>query len=296
MGNRSIQLIVFLSMISLTGFFIFLIKKYEPQLNPKYLVLMGAFIFLSLISICFFIMTILRQRKNNQIREDLINNLTHEFRTPISTIYLAAEVLLQTNENQVTRVKKYASIILDENKRMRNQVDRILQMSALENGDFRIEKQQINMHELLQKLVTNLCLEHCNTNVNLHFYLDASNPIIYGDTLHLSNVIINLVNNAIKYSLKNPEIIIRSKNSNKFIIFSVEDLGIGIKKEHLKSIFNKYYRVPTGNVHNVKGFGIGLYYVKKMIELHKGSVKVNSEPGKGTKFEISLPQENQKTN
>ncbi len=296
MGNRAIKVMVLLSIFPLTGLFIFLIKKYEPQIEPKYLVFTGTFLVLSLIFIFFIIITIIRQRKNNQVREDLINNLTHEFKTPISTIYLAAEVLLQTNENQVNKVKKYASIILDENKRMRNQIDRILQMSALENSNFHIEKQQIDMHELLQKLVTNLCLEHCDMNVNLHFYLNASDSIIYGDTLHLSNVIINLVNNAIKYSQKNPEIIIRSRNNNKSFIFSVEDLGIGIKKEHLKSIFNKYYRVPTGNIHNVKGFGIGLYYVKKMIELHEGRIKVISEPGKGTKFEIFLPQENQKTN
>lgn len=295
MGKRSVHLLVLLTIFSLVGIFIILIKKYEPQLVSKYLVLAGTFITLSLIFIYIIIATIIRQRKNNQIRDDLINNLTHEFKTPISTIYLAAEVLLQTNEYQQKRVKKYASIILDENKRMRNQIDRILQMSALENGDFRIEKQQIDMHELLQKLVTNLCLEHCDTNVNLHFYLNATNPIIIGDTLHLSNVIINLVNNAIKYSQNNPGIIIKSRNNSKSFIFSIEDLGIGIKKEHLKSIFNKYYRVPTGNIHNVKGFGIGLYYVKKIIELHKGNVKVFSELDKGTKFEIILPQENLKT-
>ncbi len=291
MGKKIPPYILLFSSLSLVGLILafFLMAK---DLLPFWPVLLGIFFMLMLSSFFLILLYFRRQKKMNQIRDDLINNLTHEFKTPVSTIYLAAEVLLGPGGKTAGKVEKYARIILDENRRMRNQIERVLELVSLESGKFFLVKKLQDMHELLQKVVGNLCLEQCGSEIKLHFKLEAKNPRVDIDVVHLSNVITNLVTNALKYSRKEPEITIRSRNGNNTFIFSIEDKGIGISKDNLKYIFNKYYRVPTGAVHNVKGFGIGLYYVKKMVKFHHGKIKVYSEPDKGTKFELSLPQEN----
>ncbi|MGC9343857.1 MAG: sensor histidine kinase, partial [Bacteroidales bacterium] len=233
----------------------------------------------------------IRQKKISRIRDDFINNITHEFKTPIATISLASEVLLkndQSDDNK-TRVSNYARVIYDENRRMREQVDRVLQMAVLDKNKYSLNRKSTNMDELIRNNVKNLCLEHCDREVIVHDKLDASKSEVLVDPIHMGNIINNLVSNAIKYSEGTPEITIYSRNEQKKYVFSLEDKGIGIKKEDQKQIFDKFYRVSTGNVHNVKGFGLGLYYVKTIVEAHQGEIKVNSEPGKGTRFDVYLP-------
>jgi len=270
---------------------------YFPFERSKILLEMSAWlissaIFLLLMTLTFYftIVSIIRQKKISEIRDDFINNITHEFKTPISTISLASEVLMNAKQEIAEdRIKKYAGIIYEENRRMRSQVDRVLQLALMDNGKHDIERRPVNMHDLIKSNVDNLCLEHCERQVKIIYELNAEISNIYVDPIHISNVVINLINNAIKYTHGEPHIKISSKNENNFFTFSVEDNGIGIHKENLKHIFEKFYRVPTGNVHNVKGFGIGLYYVKTMVEAHKGYVKVESEPEKGTRFDVYLP-------
>jgi len=236
-------------------------------------------------------MTIIKQKKISQIRDDFINNITHEFKTPIATISLASEVLLKEgtgNENK--RISNYARVIYDENRRMREQVDRVLQMAILDKNRYNLNRQTINLDELIRNNVNNLCLEHCDREVKVKDKMASANPEVNVDPIHMGNIINNLVSNAIKYSENTPEIIILSKNENGHYIFSIEDKGIGIKKEDQKHIFDKFYRVSTGDIHNVKGFGLGLYYVKTIIEAHGGEINVNSEYGKGTRFDVILPQ------
>ncbi len=249
-------------------------------------------IFLIIIVFTFYytISTIIKQKKISEIRDDLINNITHEFKTPIATISLASEVLLNSGD-KLSKEKslKYARIIYDENGRMRSQVDKVLEMASMDRGELSLDTTRINMNEYIQKVVNNLCLEHCEIEVKVDFKLEAAHDSLLADSIQLANVITNLLNNAIKYSGSEIHITIRSRNEKNFYIFSFEDKGIGIKRENIKYIFDKFYRVPTGDVHNVKGFGLGLYYVKTIIEAHKGKIIVESEHGKGTRFDVYLP-------
>lgn len=267
------------------------VRKNELVSMSAWLAYSGIFLVIMIFSFYFTIMIIIRQKKISRIRDDFINNITHEFKTPIATISLASEVLLkndQSDDNK-TRVSNYARVIYDENRRMREQVDRVLQMAVLDKNKYSLDRKSTNMDELIRNNVKNLCLEHCDREVIVHDKLDASKSEVLVDPIHMGNIINNLVSNAIKYSEGTPEITIYSRNEQKKYVFSLEDKGIGIKKEDQKQIFDKFYRVSTGNVHNVKGFGLGLYYVKTIVEAHQGEIKVNSEPGKGTRFDVYLP-------
>jgi two-component system phosphate regulon sensor histidine kinase PhoR len=273
------------------GIFFPQIRKTELLQMSVWLIFSSIFLITIILSFYFTIMTIIRQKKISQIRDDFINNITHEFKTPIATISLASEVLINSAKEQPeSRMAKYSKIIYDENQRMRTQVDRVMQMALMDQGAYNLEKSKIDMNIFIKNIVENLCLEHCEKDVKVSFHLTAENPMVFVDYIHFGNIINNLLNNAIKYSSENPEINIGSRNDNNSYFFSVEDKGIGIKKEDLSHIFEKFYRVSTGNVHNVKGFGIGLYYVKTMIDAHNGIINVWSEPGKGTRFEVELPQ------
>jgi two-component system, OmpR family, phosphate regulon sensor histidine kinase PhoR len=273
------------------GIFFPQIRKSELLQMAGWLIFTCIFLIIIILSFYFTIITIIRQKKISQIRDDFINNITHEFKTPIATISLASEVLINSAKDQPeSRVFKYSKIIFDENQRMRTQVDRVMQMATMDRGAYNLEKTKVDMNVLIKNIVENLCLEHCEREVKVNYNLIAQNPVVFVDIIHFGNIINNLVTNAIKYSAKTPEITISSQNNNNSYCFSVEDKGIGIKKENLSHIFEKFYRVSTGNIHNVKGFGIGLYYVKTMVDAHKGVIKVWSEPGKGTRFDLELPQ------
>ena len=255
-----------------------------------WLCLSTIFLIIVIFSFYYTITTIIKQKKISEIRDDLINNITHEFKTPIATISLASEVLLNSGDKLAKeRTLKYAKIIYDENGRMRQQVDKVLQMAAMDRGELSLDMTIVKMNELITTVVNNLCLGHCDREVKVDYHLDAVNDSLTADPVQLANVITNLVNNSMKYSQGEILLTIRSRTEKSDYVFSVEDKGIGISRENIKYIFDKFYRVPTGDVHNVKGFGLGLYYVKTIIEAHKGKVIVESEVGKGTRFEVYLP-------
>ena len=249
--------------------------------------------FLILILVLGFIFTIysfLRQKKISEMKSDFVNNITHEFKTPIATISLASEMLLKPSVlSSETKARKYAGIIYDENIRLRNQVDNVLQLAVLDRGTFNLKYKSIDIHHLINKVAEGFQLLVKEKNGSLKLLLNATNHQSYADCMHIENVISNLLDNAAKYSSGNPDITVSTFNRNDHIVVAVEDKGIGISKEDQKHIFRKMYRIHTGNLHDVKGFGLGLYYVKRLIEAHNGNINLHSEPGKGSRFEISLP-------
>lgn len=245
-----------------------------------------------LVTFVFTIYIIFRQKKLTEIKNDFINNMTHEFKTPISTISLAAQMLNDPAVGKSPAMFKHISgVINDETKRLRFQVEKVLQMSMFERQKAILKKKEVDANELIYG-VTNtfrLKVESCNGTIDVA--LDADDPFIYVDEMHFTNVIFNLLDNALKY--KKPDVNIhlkvRTRNEAGKLHISIEDNGIGIKKENLKKIFEKFYRVHTGNLHDVKGFGLGLAYVKKIVTDHKGTIRAESELNVGTKFIIVLP-------
>lgn len=224
------------------------------------------------------------------MKSDFVNNVTHEFKTPIATISLASEMLLKPSIlGSEEKARKYARIIYDENIRLKNQVENVLQLTVLEKGTFHLKFSTFDLHQLINKTTLNFQLILKESKGKLTLDLQALNPMLHADTMHIENVLVNLLDNANKYSQDKPDIIISTYNRNASVVLVVEDKGIGISTENQKNVFRKMYRVPTGNVHDVKGFGIGLYYVKTIVEAHNGEVSLHSQLGKGSRFEISLP-------
>ena len=240
-------------------------------------------------AIYYFVGTFFKQKRLSRIKNDFINNMTHEFKTPLSTISLAAEVL-QKSDPLVSRqrILKYSTIIQEENHRLRTQVDYILKMAMLQKKEVDLHLVTLDLHEMIREVITNMCLDSHEKKIQVFYELEATCHHAAVDKLHFSNIIINLVNNAIKYSDEKVSILVRTSNQNGNILIAVHDNGLGIAKEHLKHIFEKFYRVSNGDVHDVKGFGLGLFYVKEMVQAHKGEIQVESEPGKGTIFTINL--------
>lgn len=249
-------------------------------------------IFLVILTVSFFyvITTILQQKKLSEMKNDFINNMTHEFKTPISTSTLAAEMILKPEIlDDKRKVKKYAHIILDESLRLQNQVEQVLQISILDKGEYRFKFKKTNVHQLLQAVIQGFNLKLKENKVKTFLRLKAENFMVNADRTHLLNVFNNLLDNAIKYGSEKPKIQIKTWNSEEGIIISFEDNGIGISPEHQKNIFKNLYRVPTGDIHEVRGFGLGLYYVKTVINEHNGAIEVKSELGKGSTFNLLLP-------
>lgn len=247
------------------------------------LIITGAFIFI--------VFGLFRQKKLSEMKNDFINNMTHEFKTPISTISLASEMLVKTaKSHSVPMTEKYARIIFDENKRMQTQVELILQTAASDRQAIKLKKELIDFHDLVKSTVQNFCFENCEKEINIKYNLQALNPSVIVDPVHIRNVIGNIVDNAIKYSNDMPDIIVSTKNIDSSIELSIADKGIGIPREALKRIFEKFYRISTGNIHNVKGFGLGLYYVKSIIDAHQGAITVTSAVNNGSTFSVLLPQ------
>ncbi len=250
------------------------------------------FILVVIFSFVYVLYTLLHQKKLSDIKNDFINNMTHEFKTPISTISLAAEVLLNSESNASNeRIKKYSKIIYDENLRMRGQVERVLGMALQERGEVKLNMTKTDIHELIKNTVENLLLDPDEKKADIVYDLKASGSTICIDIMHITNVINNIVDNAIKYSGETPRIKISSVNENNGILLSFEDNGIGMSADQQKQVFDKFFRVPTGNVHNVKGFGLGLHYVRTMVEAHGGFVRVHSELNKGSRFDVYLPED-----
>ena len=245
-----------------------------------------------LVTFIFTIYIIFRQKKLTEIKNDFINNMTHEFKTPISTISLAAQML---NDPAVAKspvmFKHISGVINDETKRLRFQVEKVLQMSMFERQSVTLKKKEVDANELINGVVNTFRLKVEKCGGTLEAELNAEDPVIFVDEMHFTNVIFNLLDNAVKYKKPEGDIALKVKTWNESgkLYISIEDNGIGIKKENLKKIFDKFYRVHTGNRHDVKGFGLGLAYVKKIITDHKGTIRAESELNVGTKFIIVLP-------
>lgn len=270
-------------------------KKYLifEQINI-WVIMSVIFLILILINFAYVIYTLFRQKKLSEVKNDFISNLTHEFKTPIATSSLAAEMLLRTEiQNKPKTIKKYANVILDENQRLQDQVEQLLQVAALDAGNLHYRSQNVDIHELIKNGLKNFEIRIKENNIKIEAKLEAKDHLIIGDKEHLQNVFSNLIDNAIKYTLVSPKIKILTWNVQGGIMVSVKDNGIGIRKEHQKHIFKKLYRIPTGNIHETRGFGIGLYYVKAVVDYHHGRISLNSEMGVGSSFNIYLPFKNQ---
>lgn len=256
-------------------------------------VLSSSSIILTLVIIVIFAMTlfvIYRQKRLSEIKNDFVNNMTHELKTPISTISLASQML---NDKSLALEKKntenISRIIQTESKRLGYQVEKVLQMAVFDQGHLVLKKSEVDMHDLISTVVQNFKLQLENNKGQLNCDLDAGEMAVNGDKVHLTNVVSNLFDNAVKYSPELPVVEVRTFTEGDRFGFSIKDNGIGISKENQKKIFDKFFRVSTGNVHDVQGFGLGLSYVKLIVEQHGGSIRCSSELGSGTQFDVLLP-------
>jgi two-component system phosphate regulon sensor histidine kinase PhoR len=247
-------------------------------------------ILIMIFSFYYIMLNNLKQKKLSVIKNDFISNMTHEFKTPISTISLASEMLADESISRTPeKQQRYLQMIRDENKRLSVLVESILQTSILDKGEFKLKLTEVDVHEIINTAIKNTHLLISQRKGTVHTYLKAQKFKLQADRVHLTNIIFNLIDNAIKYSREAPEISISTFNTAEGIMIQVKDNGIGISKENQRKIFDKFYRVPTGNVHNVKGFGLGLSYVLAVVLKHNGTISVNSEPGKGSTFNVHLP-------
>ncbi|UCG27776.1 MAG: HAMP domain-containing histidine kinase [Bacteroidales bacterium] len=238
---------------------------------------------------------IFRQKRLSEIKTDFVNNMTHELKTPISTISLASQMLKDDSiEVKDKNIDQITRVIDDESKRLGYQVEKVLQMAIFDRGKIKLKIKEIDIHPLIRNVVSNFSMQLENRNGRIELQLEADPSTLRVDEIHFTNILSNLLDNAIKYCDTIPEIVIRTTRSVKKFIISVDDNGIGIKKDDLKRIFERFYRVPSGNIHNVKGFGLGLSYVKKIIDEHSGTIIVDSQPGKGTRFDICIPHNGSK--
>ncbi len=251
----------------------------------------SAALLLVLISIfAYTIYAIIRQKKLSEMKTDFINNMTHEFKTPVATIMIASEALKDPEVTEdKSRISRLANIIYDENVRLGNHIERVLSVARLEKKEIKLEFNEVNINDLIVAVVDSMNLQLQKKNAILTLDLKAADEIIMGDELHLSNVIYNLIDNANKYSLDAPEIHISTISSLKNLTIEISDKGIGMTKDQTRRIFDQFYRVPTGNLHDVKGFGLGLNYVQDIVKQMDGTIKVYSEKDKGTTFEVVLP-------
>ncbi|MBL7682205.1 MAG: HAMP domain-containing histidine kinase [Flavipsychrobacter sp.] len=252
----------------------------------------ASIIFTSIIISAFAltVRTLFNQKKLSEIKSDFINNMTHELKTPLATISLAIDAL--TNEKVIhdsDKVRYYSGMIKDENKRMNKQVEKILQAARIEKQDIKLNLQRLNAHDIINKVADNLALQIQEKNGTLSLTLNADKHVIEADEVHFSNIIFNLLDNAIKYSNDNLHIDVSTSVANGMLAIKIKDNGIGMNRETQARVFEKFYRAHTGNIHNVKGFGLGLSYVKATVEAHHGKVTVDSTLGKGSTFIVMLP-------
>lgn len=263
----------------------------QKMLNEMILLIILSLLFLSILSLSFYmiIKLMFRQKRLSEIKTDFINNMTHEFKTPIATISLSSEMLLKENVNKFPyKTKRYARVIYDENARLQKQVEQVLQLSVLERGSFDLKKKDLDMHMIIRRMAEHFSVTAQNMGGQVITKLDADKHHINADRTHISNIIANLVDNALKYTPEEPLIVISTINRDAKFIISVSDNGIGISAENQKHIFKKLFRVPTGNIHDVKGFGLGLFYVKTMVDAHNGHISITSALNKGTTIRIEF--------
>jgi len=274
------------------------VKIHFPDINSyvfssiRFMIPSVVFTLVLLVTFIFTIVVIFRQKRYTEIKNDFVNNMTHELKTPIASISLAAQMLNDESVNKSpTMMKHLGGVINDESKRLRFLVEKVLQMSMFDRKKAVFKKKQLDLNEMVESIANSFTLRVEHTGGKIYTDIEAVDSAIYVDEMHFQNVIFNLMDNAVKYrnTEKPLDIYMKTWNDNDHLYLSIRDTGIGIKKENLKKIFEKFYRVHTGNLHDAKGFGLGLAYVKKIVDLHKGEIKVESEYGKGTTFTISLP-------
>ena len=252
--------------------------------------LSGGLLLILLFCFGYTIHSILQQKKLSEMKTDFINNMTHEFKTPVATIMIASEALKDPELTEdKTRVDRLANIIYDENVRLGNHIERVLNIAKIDKGDLKLEHKEVEMNDLLAAIIDSMALQLEKRNATVDLQLNAANAMVMGDELHLSNVIFNLIDNANKYSKGDPEIRITTQNVGKNLVIRVADKGIGMNRDQQSKIFSQFYRIPTGNLHDVKGFGLGLSYVNDIVKRLKGHIKVRSEKDRGSEFEITLP-------
>lgn len=257
--------------------------------------LLGSILLMAFIMATFTvtIITLLKQKRLSEIKSDFVNNVTHEFKTPIATINLAVDSI--ENDKVIKKedaVKYFTGIIRDENRRMNRLVEQVLKMALVERAGLKQNPQTLDVHDVINTAIGHFELQIANKGGTIIKEFNASNPIVEADEMHMLNALVNLIDNAIKYSPAQPFVKICTFNSNNKINISVIDKGIGMKKDAQRHIFDKFYRHTDGNIHNIKGFGLGLAFVKSIIEAHNGKINVSSEPGKGSRFDITIPQKN----
>lgn len=236
------------------------------------------------------ILSLMREKEISEHTTDFLNNMTHEFKTPLTNIALAGKMMLkESNIGQEEKVRHYSGIILEENEKLRQQVEHVLSMTALERGEIPLQKAALDLHQLIREAVKCIGVQVENKQGHVSLHLNAAHFMVSGDKVHLTNALCNLIDNAVKYSIEVPELLIQTFNKDQKLVLTVSDNGIGIDEQYREKVFDKFFRVPTGNVHDVKGFGLGLTYVRSIIELHGGSIELQSEKNKGTVFIIRLP-------
>ena len=274
------------------------VRIHFPDINGyiyssvRFMIPSVAFTLVLFVTFIFTIVVIFRQKRYTEIKNDFINNMTHELKTPIASISLAAQML---NDNSVGKspamLNHLGGVINDESKRLRFLVEKVLQMSMFDRKNAVFKKKELDLNEMVENIANSFTLRVEHTGGKIYTEIEAVDSAIYVDEMHFQNVIFNLLDNAVKYRKQDEplDIYMRTWNDDHHLYLSIRDTGVGIKKENLKKIFEKFYRVHTGNLHDAKGFGLGLAYVKKIIDLHKGTIHVESEFGKGTKFTITLP-------
>jgi two-component system phosphate regulon sensor histidine kinase PhoR len=252
--------------------------------------LTGLFIFIISFSFIYTIVIIFRQKKVDLMKSDFVNNMTHEFKTPIATVSLASEMLLKPAvQKDAEKTKRYAQIIYNENVRLRHLTDEVLQLAAFDKGKFKIRRREIDVHALLDEVIHRNEIRIQERKGSVKKIYSAVRYKVFADRMHMTNVVSSLIDNANKYSPNAPEITVRTRNIKKGILISVEDKGIGIKAEDQAYVFKQFHRVHTGNVHDVKGFGLGLYYAEKMLKEHGGFIRLKSTFGSGSTFELYFP-------
>lgn len=273
--------------------YVYFPAKSSHIFRQVWLPISSSIVFILVIVFCFIyaIRVIIRQKALSDIKNDFINNMTHEFKTPLATVSLAVEALQDPElSNQDKFRARYLGIIKDENKRLVSQVEKVLQAAALDKNDFKLKIEVIHLAELLESTVDHFGLQVESRGGKIEFQNLLKNSEIEGDAFHLTHIFNNLLDNANKYSKENPRIKVVAKDDLNQVTVTIQDQGIGMSKDAVKKIFDKFYRVPTGNVHDVKGFGLGLSYVKTMLEAHHGAIQVQSESGRGSTFTINLPK------
>lgn len=263
----------------------YLLRTMGPMLGTSALfILIMIFVFAAAINIIY------RQKKVSEIKNDLVNNMTHELKTPISTIALACEALNDPAIDKTPeQMRTFVGMIRDENKRLGILVENVLQSAVVDTGNMKLKRVELDLHQLLNDVVKNMSMKAANLNGRIETDLRAEAPLVKVDRIHMTNVFNNLLDNALKYMRNEPHIVVSTRSDLNGMTVHIKDNGVGIDRAHQKKIFDKLYRVPTGNVHNVKGFGIGLSYVKAVLEIHGGSINVSSQPGVGSTFKIYIP-------